>query len=140
MTQLPVGWFQRLSVAVVAAACCTLFAASAAAQTLTFKIDHFWCYATTLTAVNQKVQLQDQFDRRVSPNFRETVTLRRPLRFCNPVTKFVELTGAVTPIENPASHLKFYRIWVDDPNLAPVRKVKIQNQFGIKTIQTFDQL
>jgi hypothetical protein len=111
----------------------------ASAQVLDFRIDHFWCYLTTNQPVNEPVLLQDQFDRQIGAAFRENVLVWRPVRFCNPVKKLVQSTGQLTDIRNPESHLKLYRMLVDDPDLAPTRKVKIQNQFGTKTIQTLQQ-
>lgn len=108
----------------------------ASAQALEFKIDHFKCYITTNPPVDAQIQLQDQFD---GAGFREDVLVRRPVRFCNPVEKIRLDTGVVTPIINKESHLKMYRIFTDDLDLAPTRKVQVLNQFGKKTIRTFQQ-
>lgn len=117
-------------------------AAPASAQVLDFKIDHFRCYVTTSRSIDERVRLQDQFDRQINPNFFENVLVGRAVRFCNPVEKTVVRSGVVTvtPIKNPESHLTLYRILPDDLDLAPVRKVVIQNQFGKKTIRTFDPI
>jgi hypothetical protein len=125
-----------LVVGVIAAA--VLWPAQPSAQ-VAFKIDHFWCYVTTDQPKNVTVQLQDQFDLAFNPPIFETAMVRNPVRFCNPVRKLREDTGQITPITNPVSHLKFYRIWTDDQDLPPTRQLKITNQFGTKTIRTFHQ-
>jgi hypothetical protein len=130
--------FGSAIVAALTMASAMLWPAPANAQ-LTFKIDHFWCYPTTNVPVGRPVLLQDQFDKQISPTFHENVIVVRPVRFCNPVSKLVEATGVFTPITNRESHLKIYRMWVDDLDLAPTRKVKIANQFGTRTIQTLNQ-
>jgi len=116
-----------------------LFPVTATAQIPVFKIDHFWCYITRDTAVDQTIQLQDQFDRLFVPPVRETVLVWNPVRLCNPVKKFVPLTGEVTDIKNPNNHLKLYRMFDLDTDLPPSRKVVVLNQFGKKTIQVFHQ-
>jgi hypothetical protein len=110
-----------------------------ASAQLTFKLDHFKCYITTDNPVDQQVRLQDQFDKQIGPTFFEDVLVWRTVRLCNPVEKVRLDTGEVTPITNPESHLKLYRMFPDDLDLAPTRKVLIQNQFGKKTIRTFGQ-
>jgi hypothetical protein len=111
---------------------------NAASAQVAFKLDHFKCYITTDDPVNQQVKLQDQFDKKIDPAFYEDVLVWRSVRLCNPVEKIRLDTGQVTPINNPESHLKLYRMFPDDLDLAPTRKVLIENQFGKKTIRTFD--
>lgn len=113
-----------------------LLGTPAGAQTSGFKIDHFKCYVTTHAPRDAVITLKDQFD--TEP---ENVQVRRAVRFCNPVEKTrLDLTPPVTtPIINPDNHLKLYRIFTDDVDLAPTRKVTIQNQFGKKSIRTFQQ-
>jgi hypothetical protein len=95
------------------------------------KLDHFKCYITQGQPRDAKILLRDQFD---DPR-QDDVFLRWPVRFCNPVEKRRLDTGEVTPILNPDNHLKMY-LFVGS-EWAPVRKVKITNQFGTKTIQVY---
>ena len=127
-----------LVVGVMACSALLLLSTPASAQ-LTFRLDHFKCYITTNPPIDAQVVLEDQFDRQMKT--RENVLVRRVVRFCNPVEK-VRLDTVppdVTPIIHPENHLKLYRIFTDDLDLAPTRKVLIQNQFGKKTIRTFHQ-
>lgn len=109
------------------------------AQAGAFKTDHFRCYGTIAPVVNQQVELQDQFDSRIDPAFVEKVLVSEPVRFCNPVEKLDLATGIVTPILNKESHLTMYRMLPLGEDLAPTRKVTIQNQFGKKAIHIFGQ-
>jgi hypothetical protein len=70
-------------------------------------LDHFQCYRaygpSLSTSLKQTtVKLSDQFH----PVVAETVTLQRPIAFCNPVEK--THGGDVTPINHPADHLVCY--------------------------------
>jgi hypothetical protein len=128
---------RALAVGLMACALVLLLGTPARAQT--FRIDHFKCYITTDQPIDVPVRLQDQFDKAIDPAFFEDVLVRRAVRFCNPVEKTRLDNGQVTPIINPNNHLKLYRMFVDDLDLAPTRRVTIQNQFGKKTIRTFGQ-
>jgi hypothetical protein len=139
MTRHPRRRLARFALLTGVIAGAMLWPAQASAQTAPFKIDHFWCYITTDQPKNVPVLLQDQFDRAFNPPIVENVTVWRPVRFCNPVQKIRLDTGQVTPIQNRLSHLKLYRMFVDDLDLAPTRQVKITNQFGTKTIKVVHQ-
>jgi hypothetical protein len=124
-----------------AIACWMLFGLCTTAQAqLVFKLDHFKCYITTDAPVNEPVVLQDQFDRTIGADYRENVVVWRPVRFCNPVEKRrLDTSGHFSPITNKESHLEMYRMFADDPDFAPTRRVVVENQFGKKTIRTFGQ-
>ncbi len=139
MTRYPRRRLARFALVTGVIAGAMLWPAQPSAQTAPFKIDHFWCYITTDQPRNATVQLQDQFDLAFTPPIVETVIVRNPIRFCNPVQKRREDTGQVTPIQNRQSHLKLYRMWTDDQDLPPTRQLRISNQFGTKTIRTFHQ-
>jgi len=71
-------------------------------------LDHFQCYrayGASLTNFFKKtvVQLKDQFH--TDP---ETVTLMRPIAFCNPVEKRHGDPPIVTPVNHPDDHLVCY--------------------------------
>jgi hypothetical protein len=85
-------------------------------------LDHFKCYGVKGTPLRTQVFLTDQFG--AAP-----AMVQRPLLLCNPVEK--QVGGLVTPIQDPAAHLKCYGIRTK--RLA-VRQVRVRNQFGIQTL------
>jgi hypothetical protein len=93
-------------------------------------LDHFKCYFVQGEFVEERVRLQDQFDRRLE--IVEDVLVGDPLRFCNPVAK---VHGrSVTEISNKDHHLTFYQF--DQANDGTiVGAVKIANQFGEQTLK-----
>ena len=86
--------------------------------------DHFKAYPINPPIpppLNVPVQLKDQFDQNFEPRL-----VLDPFRFANPVQKVHN--GNMTPITNPAAHLKLYNL-----NQAPTtqtRVVNVYNQFG----------
>jgi hypothetical protein len=98
-------------------ACSMLLSLPPASAQPVFKIDHFKCYITTNPPIDMPVVLQDQFDKQLE--IRESVLVRRVVRFCNPVEKVrLDLVPpVVTPIIHPENHLKLYRIFTDDLDL-----------------------
>lgn len=86
-------------------------------------LDHFKCYGVEGDAINQRVELRDQFTR-------ERVRVLEPFLFCNPTLK--RHADQITPIENPDAHLTCYRIIAGPfPSTLGTR-----NQFGAETFRT----
>jgi hypothetical protein len=98
------------------------------AGVLTFPLDHFWCYRTQGTTVDQRVQLQDQFDTALVDTL-----VGVPQLFCNPTRK--NFQGIVTKIQHPNDHLLWYQIGVANPT--PSLKVLVVNQFGKARLAVF---
>jgi hypothetical protein len=82
-------------------------------------LDHFKCYRVKGKRVDQTVALEDQFG--VEPQ----VTVRKPMLFCNPVSKNGE------EIKDPTARLTCYELPEDDVE----DEVKVANQFGLQTLQ-----
>jgi hypothetical protein len=104
------------------AAAMILSASPAFAQPL----DHFKCYNTTESTLERPflVTLDDQF---VTG---DVVQVVNAVWFCNPVQKTSQ--GVTTPILEPANHLTLYPFAIKET--APRRRVTIDNQFGLQTI------
>lgn len=86
-------------------------------------VDHFKCYGVEGDAVDQRVELVDQFTR-------ERARVLRPFLFCNPTLK--RHADQVTPVENPQAHLTCYRI-----SAGPFpTTVETRNQIGAETFRT----
>ena len=85
-------------------------------------LDHFKCYTGTFPKTDARtVMLQDQFGR-------ARTSVRRPDRFCNPVSK------DKAPIGDPGAHLKRY-LTRDAGRQAPAPvEVIVQNQFGVQDL------
>jgi hypothetical protein len=86
-------------------------------------LDHFRCYGTRQPSktkfASRSVNLTDQFGS-------ATVTVRKPLRFCNPVDK----NGG--GVNDPTAHLLCYKL---DKSPFTQREVLVRNQFGDQTLK-----
>jgi hypothetical protein len=103
-------------------------------------LDHFKCYQVIGQPVNERVELQDQFDRLVfGTDHFEDVDVLQPVALCNPTRKVVfrgftaaTLTSSaikwdVTAVKHPAAHLVCY--FIEEPETI-VANLVIRNQFG----------
>jgi len=82
-------------------------------------LDHFKCYRAKGKRVDQTVTLEDQFG--VEPQ----VLVRKPMLFCNPVSKNGE------EIKEPTARLTCY----DLPEADVRDEVTVDNQFGLQVLQ-----
>lgn len=90
-------------------------------------LDHFWCYQTTSTPVNEPVGLQDQFTTAVVQH-----TVGAPTHLCNPVKK--RHGDTVSQIIDRDAHLVFYTIGVPT---VKILNVEVRNQFGTRRLKVF---
>lgn len=90
-------------------------------------LDHYWCYKTASTPVNEVVSLQDQFTTGLVP-----ATVGAPDQFCNPVKK--KHGDTVYKIKDPNAHLIMYNIGKPTQLL---HTVQVQNQFGTRILKVY---
>lgn len=88
-------------------------------------LDHYWCYHTTSTPVNEQVGLKDQFTTAVVPH-----NVGAPERFCNPVKK--KHGDKVFKVIDPNAHLILYDIGAYN---AILNFVQVKNQFGTQKLK-----
>lgn len=98
--------------------------------------NHFKCYATEGGQVaDPAVVLRDQFD--VAGAAGKETKVFKAIRFCNPVAKTTS-DGVVTPIADPFLHMTLYLTAPTD--LAPTRRVVVQNQFGRQRLYLYSPI
>lgn len=103
------------------------------------RLDHFKCYQVIGQPVNERVELQDQFDRLFFDGEFEDVEELQPAILCNPAQKVVfrgftaatltsnAIKWEVTAVKHPAAHLVCYFI---QPRETITASLEIKNQFG----------
>jgi hypothetical protein len=92
-----------------------------------YRLDHFWCYRTTSTPVNEVVGTRDQFTTAVV-----NLNVGAPVTFCNPVRK--KHGDKVFEIVNPDAHLIMYN--TGKPTVK-IFDVEVDNQFGVQRLRVF---
>lgn len=100
---------------------------SAANEPASYTLDHFLCYVTNSSAVNQNVTLQDQFQPQPVP-----FNVGTPGELCNPVKKIHN--GRIFKIVNLADHLVMYNIGKPTTR---IHVVQVTNQFGTQRLRVF---
>lgn len=103
------------------------FSAAADSAELAPVLDHYWCYSTTSTPVNENVELQDQFNTALVP-----ATVGAPERFCTPAKK--KHGDKTFKIVDANAHLIFYKIGTPAFKLL---NVEVKNQFGTQQLKVF---
>lgn len=99
-------------------ACCTV---PAYAQTVDVPGDHYQCYRVRAEALRpETITVADQFGR-------AQIVLARPVMLCNPSLKVHR--DKRYPVKSPQLHLVCYE--PARPEKAPVRRVRIGNQFQV---------
>jgi hypothetical protein len=87
------------------------------------ELSHFKCYDAKAHFESVTVSLRDQFEQ-------NDAELKKVDVFCNPVEK--TFAGTVTPITNPAAHLKCFEL-KEKPKFDGA-EVEVSNQFGVQRL------